>query len=501
MSACRILVRCALASALCALTALDASASPLFELVGASTGTGGLSARATGGSAASTYFNPALLPKASQSFEVGILVLSDQISMTLDGRTGGMVPSVVGDRQIVDGAGNPIPNSTVPTDWLEHGCSLAQCGAPPFAARPRQARGSSGSTRAYTVIGLVDYLVRDRLVLGLYALVPMGDFTAAHSFYNDEREQFFTNSLHPEMYSDRLLATSVSFGLGWKVMDRLSIGASFTLGLTNVAQASTYVRDPIDYEKLLISNDIHVETAISPHFGVVYDVLRSLHLSATAHSEQRFTIDTGIKATLPAGNESSTTRSEVHSFLPWTFGLGAALDLNRGAPHEFTVVGNVRYALWSDYLDRHADRPGAQGSEFEFNNVFAETVGIRHRTGKVDTFLDLNYQPTPVPPQTGRTNYVDNDRIGALIGAGYGFTVSGLPFRVGIQAQAHRLLSRHQTKNDRLIVDELPDDAVDSQDGSQTPGAGGLQTNNPGWPGFASDGWILGAAATAALIY
>lgn len=501
MSPHRIFARCALASALCASATLDAAASPLFELVGASTGSGGFNARATGASAASTYFNPALLPYASQSFEAGLLIVSDQVSMTLDGRTGGIVPDVVGDRQIIDGTGNPIPNSTVPTDWLEHGCSLAQCGAPPFAARPRQARGSSGSTRAYTVLGLVDYLIRDRLVLGMYALVPLGDFTAAHSFYNDEREQFFTNSLHPEMYSDRLLATSISFGLGLKLMDRLSIGGSFTLGLTNVAQSSTYVRDPIDYEKLLISNDVHVETAISPHFGVVYDALDTLHLSATMHSEQRFTIDTGIKASLPAGNESSTTRSEVHSFVPWTFGVGAALDLNRGAPHEFTVVGNMRYALWSDYLDRHAERPEAQGSEFEFKNVFAETLGIRHRTGPVDTFLDVNYQPTPVPPQTGRTNYVDNDRVGALIGAGYGFSISGLPFRVGLQVQAHRLLPRHQTKNDRLIVDELPDDAVDSRTGNPIPGAGGLQTNNPGWPGFASDGWILGGAATAALIY
>jgi long-chain fatty acid transport protein len=501
MSLRRIVSCSVIASALSICAGPSAAASPLFELVGASTGTGGFNARATGGSSASTYFNPALLPHASQSFEVGLLIVSDQISMTLDGRTGGIVPDVVGDRQIIDGAGNPIPNSTVPTDWLEHGCSLAQCGAPPFAARPRQARGSSGNTRAYTVIGLVDYLVRDRLVLGFYALVPIGDFTAAHSFYNDEREQFFTNSLHPEMYSDRLLATSLSFGLGLKVVDRLSVGGSFTLGLTNIAQASTYVRDPIDYDKLLISNDIRVETAISPHFGVVYDALDSLHLSATAHSEQRFTIDTGIKATLPAGNESGTTRSEVHSFLPWTFGLGAALDLNRGARHAFTVVGNIRYALWSDYLDRHAESPGAQGKDFEFKNVFSETVGVRHRTGPVETFLDVNFQPTPVPLQTGRSNYVDNDRLGALVGMGYGLSLFGLPFRIGVQAQAQRLLPRYQAKNDRLIVDELPDDAVDSRTGSAILGAGGLQTNNPGWPGFASDGWILGGAATVALIY
>ena len=488
-------------AALALLCAAPANASPVFELAGASTGTGGFNARAKGASAASTYFNPALLPRAKQGAEVGVLVLSDQIGMTLDGRPGGIVPLIVGDRQIDDSNGNPISNATVPTDWLEHGCSVAQCGAPPFAARPRQSQGSGSNMRAYTVLGLVDGIIPNRLVLGFYALIPMGDFTAAHSFYNDEREQFFTNSLHPEMYADRLTATSLSLGAGLKILDRLSAGASFTLGLTNVAHASTYVQNSIDYQKLLISNDIHVETAISPHFGVMYDALDSLHLSATVHSEQRFTIDTGIQASLPAGNESSTSRTEVHSFLPWTFGIGAQVDLNRGAPHEFSVVGNVRYALWSDYVDRHGERPGAQGPTFDFENVFAETVGVRHHAGPFDNYFDVNYQPTPVPPQTGRENYVDNDRIGAVIGSNYTFEVLGLPVRVGVQAQAQRLIRRYQKKDDKLIVDELPDDSVDSRTGTPIVGAQGLQTNNPGWPGFASEGWILGGAATVALIY
>jgi long-chain fatty acid transport protein len=473
-----------------------ASASPLFELAGASTGTGGYNARVTGAGAASTYFNPALLARATQGFDVGLLVLSDQISMTLDGRRSGNVPLTVGDRGIFDKNGNPISNATVPTDWLEHGCKT--CGSPPFAARPRQADGSSGNTNAYAVLGLVNRLFKDRLVLGFYALIPVGDFTTAHSFYNDEREQFFSNSLHPEMYSDRLTATSLSFGAGSKILDQLSVGVSFTLNLTNSAEASTYVRDPIDYNKLLISNDIHVRAAVSPHFGIAYDPLAWLHLAGTVHSDQRFTINTGIKASLPAGNESTTTRNEVHSFLPWTFGVGGSVDLNRGAPQEFSIAGNLRYALWSDYLDRHGESPGAEGPDFAFKNVFAGTLGVRHHAGQIDTFLDVNYQPTPVPPQTGRSNYVDNDRIGALIGGQYQFWLGELPLKVGVQLQAQRLLARHQTKNDSLIVDELPDDAVDSH-GTAVPGRAGLQTNNPGWPGFASEGWILGGAVSASL--
>lgn len=471
-----------------------ALASPALELVGASTGTGGYAARATGSSSASTYFNPALLARATNEVTVGILVLSDQISMTLDGRRRGNVPLVVGDREVLDGNGNPISNATVPTDWLEHGCQPAQCGSPSFEARPRQGDGSSGNTRAYTVIGLVDRVIDDRLVLGLYALVPLGDFTTAQSFYNDEREQFFTNSLHPEMYSDRLTATSLAFGAGGKITDELSVGLSFTLELTNTAQSRTYVRDPVDYDKLFIANDVHVRTSLSPHFGVAYDALDWLHLSGTIHTEQKLVIDMGITAALPAGNESGTSRREVHDFLPWTFGLGAAADLNRGSEHEFSVVGTVKYALWSDYLDRHGENPD------DFANVFSETLGLHHHSGHVDTFLDLTYQPTPVPPQTGRRNYVDNDRIGAILGGQYLFFAGHPQLAVGVQVQGQRLVGRHQTKDDSKIVDELPDDATDSN-GVAIPGATGLQTNNPGWPGFASEGWILGGAATASLIY
>src|SRR6185503_16853521 len=78
------------------------------------------------------------------------------------------------------------------------------------------------------------------------ARIPLGEFTTARGFYNDEREQFFTNSLHPELYSDRLTATSLAFGAGVGILENLSVGLSFTLNLTNTAQSKTYVRDPID---------------------------------------------------------------------------------------------------------------------------------------------------------------------------------------------------------------------------------------------------------------
>jgi long-chain fatty acid transport protein len=219
------------------------------------------------------------------------------------------------------------------------------------------------------------------------------------------------------------------------------------------------------------------------------------------HSPQKFVIDTGVSAELPAGNQSSMHERAVHSYLPWTFGVGAAADVGSVGKHSFAVVGDLRYALWSNYVDRHGDSPSVEGSAFAWRDVFAATLGVRHQVGPLRTFMDVNYQPTPVPPSTGRKNYVDNDRVGLIVGSDYGFEIGTHSFRVGAQLQAQRLIYRHQTKDDSLLVDELPDDAVDSRTGKPVPGAAGLQTNNPGWPGFASEGWILGGAVTASLLY
>jgi hypothetical protein len=45
----------------------------------------------------------------------------------------------------------------------------------------------------------------------------------------------------------------------------------------------------------------------------------------------------------------------------------------------------------------------------------------------------------------------------------------------------------------------LPDDA--ELGGDPLAGAQGLQTNNPGWPGFGSEGWILGATLYVSLAF
>ncbi len=488
---------------------LSAQASPLFELTGSMFGSGGLSSRAYGASSSSTYFNPALLPKAKQGLELGWLVLNDSINITLNARQNAVdVPAGAIGR-----FGTDTPS--FPTDWLHNGCSpnTGTC-ARDVAQQPRQSAGSSGQVRGYQALGLVNHIVKDYLTLGFYALVPLSSFTHVNSFFVDEREQFFSNSLHPELYSDRLSPVSLAFGAGSRLSDWLSVGLSFTLNLTNRANAGAYVGNSDRLaDTLQLSTKVDVSAGVSPHLAVLLEPLQKLDIGLTLHSPQRMIVDTEFGIYLPNGDIQYTKRRAVHSWLPWIVGLGAAYDLYEGERNQVTLTGTLTFERWSQYVNRMNERPLRN---YEWSDTVTGVLGARYvRDSKLTTFLDLSYRPSPVPPQTGRTNYVDNDSYSIAAGLSYDLPLPDqkIAFRFGGQAQVHILTERRQDKFDpsaapfadkkysQLVTDEWPDDAIDISTGQRIEEAKGLQTNNPGWPGYSSAGYIVGGGVNVALLY
>ncbi|MDF2691661.1 MAG: hypothetical protein K0S65_44 [Labilithrix sp.] len=478
----------------------SAKASPLLDTVGPVGGNAGFQGVVSGPGAASTYYNPAMLTEASEELLLGYTVLSEQIGVTLDGRRGGNVPMAMGQRDILGADGVPIANDSVPTQWLDEGCAAGtaagECPAPGFAARPRQRGGSSGKTRTYLALGIVKHLIPDRFTLGAYALLPLSSFTTVRGFYNDEREALFSNSLHPELYGDRLTSLSFALGAAFKLRPSLSIGASFGLALSNGVQSRTYVRDTTDYGKLLLDNSVSTQVDVSPNVGVRWQPAKSVRIGGVVRPPSSFNLDTTINATLPSGTESGTTRRETYQYVPWRVGFGAEVDaIHRGA-YLMSVTASLNYALWSTYEDRHGQRPSDFGSDLAWSDTMSGTVGVRHVYGPARGFVDLSFVPSPVPKQVGRSNYVDNDRVGLALGGDIEIEVAGTKVRPGLSVFAQRLVPRHVTKDDSRIRDELPDDAVFGSTRDPVPGARGLQTNNPGWPGFGSSGYLWGGALT-----
>ncbi|MET0593069.1 MAG: hypothetical protein ABW133_10240, partial [Polyangiaceae bacterium] len=412
-----------------------------------------------------------------------------------------------------DIGGRSVP--PLPTSWLERGCTPmpgASFGCDTeLQPQPRQSAGSSGNTRAYQVIGLVNHVFDRYLSYGLYTLVPLGPYVQANSFFNDEREQYFSNSLHPELYSDRLTAMALSFGIGSQPLDWLSLGLSFTMSLANSATAGTYVGNANDVANTLqLSTKLDVAAGVSPHFAAVIQPIEPLRISVTVHTPQKMGIATTSTSYLPSGDKQSADREAVHAWLPWIAGLGVAYDFFHDDDQTWSLTGTAMYETWSKYRNRQGERP-LPGYEWSDMPTFA--AGVRHAyRGTIATYLDGVFQPSPVPAQTGRTNYVDNDRIGAAAGSSYDWrpeALRGAMLRFAGNLQMHVLPERHQAKlnptlpgstKPSLVIDERPDNVTDNR-GMPVPEAAGLQTNNPGWPGFSSRGVLAGGGVSVSLLW
>jgi hypothetical protein len=470
-----------------------ALASPLYELVGAAQGPGGFNARVLPAHATSAYFNPAFLAdvetERDAGFDLGVFVLSDQIGITLLGRPGRAADITDASLNMEMPGGGRYAQAGVPTRWLEDG-------RPGLLARPRQSAGSSQKTNVYQILGFVQPLLRGRLGVGLTAMVPYSRFTSAQAFYNDEREQYFSNSLHPELYADRLTTTSLAFGLGARVLPQLLVGIGASLGLHTVAQTPTYVGDVGRFSEIKVDSDVGVKTALAPSLGVVWTPTAGARLALTAHAPQRLQIDTDFSFLLASGVEQAARVDFTHGYLPWIFGLGGSQRVLESGDGHLDLVASATLSLWSQYRDRHSERPDPA---YAWSNTFAGALGLRYVAGASTSFVDLALAPSPVPDQIGRSNYVDNDRVGLLLGQAWGWRFPWGNLRLGVTAQAHRLLARAVVKSApgsgaaAPVIDEVPDDAVVG--GAPVPGREGLQTNNPGWPGFSSEGWILGGSA------
>lgn len=481
----------------------SAAASPLLQATQSVGDNAGAQGVVSGPGAASAYFNPALLTEADEDVLLGFVLVSEQVGVTLDGRHGGDVPVSVGDRDVTSPGGTPLPNDVVPTEWLQQGCPAGtrpgECPAPGLPARPRQAAGTSGKTRTYLAFGLVKHLVPNRLTVGLYGMFPLSTFTTAQAFYPDSREALFTNSLHPEMYGDRLTSISFTLGAGFKVLPNVSLGAGLSLGLANTASSATYVRDATDYSTLLLDNSVRTQVNLSPVFGVRYATTPWLRIGGAVHAPESFDVDTTIDATLPSGTESHGTVSNVFDWMPWMVDVGVEADVVKRGSYTMSVDASIKYAFWSSYVDRQNQNPAIYGPDLAFHDTLSGALGVRHKVGPARAFIDLTFTPSPVPEQIGESSYVDNDKVGILAGGDVSLKLGSTKIRPGFQLNVNRLIQRHNEKDDARMTDQVPDDSIYGSTHDPVIGAKGLQTNNPGWPGFSSQGWVWGGAITLAV--
>lgn len=480
-----------------ALISFNLAASSVLELMGSADSPNPFTARTISTGAEAAYFNPAYLVLQEDSFKLGFGMMIQNKDIEHFKRPDGYnISTLIGsaDAAEISTGGKYVP---LPTSQLIN------------------TRGSSGydSFSGIITIGAVKSIVKNWLAAGAYALIPTSGIQTQEPFFNDEREQYFSNSLHFELYGDRLNQFSMAFALGGKVSSFLRLGAGVAVTTYTVTKNKVFVPDSTNPSQQIINAQMKVGSSASPFFSFVANPFMGLHLTGTFH----FPTNTGV---VELNNEMQVNGWEYAEGDPryleakskMTAGY-QPMKLSGGLYYDFVVRGykltplfSFEWSRWSTYVNRHGETPQDKWKDtFSFNGGFM----LRHRERKAA--FNINYVPSPVPAQTGRENYVDNDRLGVSLGYSEYFHFEKFSIGGGITGSLQVLLDRTEWKNkdrseeDGGLVDEFPDDSSyygmpDEQD-EFNKAKTGLQTNNPGFPGWKSSGFVFGIGISAEVLY
>ncbi len=265
----------------------------------------------------------------------------------------------------------------------------------------------------------------------------------------------------------------------------------------------------------LINANIEVVGAIIPHFGFVAYPWKGLYISGTTHLDSAsgtVTLENHTQISGMYGEETSEGQNEydkkamissfksVYGFLPMRFSTGMGYLFEHNG-YKFGPVVNANLSLWSYYINRHGEKPADA-----WKNSFSFSTGFHMRSDARQVGFDFAYVPSPVPEQTGRENYIDNDRMSWALGWTEFFKIGKMVFAGGLNFQIQWMMERttwkdlNRKEQDGGLIDEFPDTTLDAN-GDPFVTAKGLQTNNPGFPGFKSGGVILGSGISFTLLY
>ncbi len=127
-----------------------------------------------------------------------------------------------------------------------------------------------------------------------------------------------------------------------------------------------------------------------------------------------------------------------------------------------------------------------------FNDILSVHLGTEYRC---NDFLLLrggyNHHPTPVPEQNGRTNYADTDTHYLTLGGGLVWKYEGWKLHLDVYAL---FMIFEQRENIKDINAEEP--VIDEDKNTE-----GIQSGNPGYPGFSISGYGYGGGISLSIFY
>ncbi len=368
-----------------------------------------------------------------------------------------------------------------------------------YLLRPRPEESRDPGVSGFTV-GATASLGMPWLRVGVLAFVPTSGLATQNTYYPDEREQYFSNTVHQSIYGARLSTQQTLFAAAVRPLSWLSVAGGMRFLFRTHADTSVLVPDQADTAVQYVDLRTRVGTKAGATVGAVVRALDDrMRVSATFRDELA-SVTQGINEIQIRGFQDTAQfpvqqpSRYVMEFLPRQAALGLAY-----ATDQYSVAADATWNQWSRYLDDVGQRAG-------YHDTVSASIGgeLVVQPKRARLRAGVGYRPSPVPAQTGRTNYVDNDMWLLGLGSAYDIHVNSHTLEVGLFGQLQLAVPRNAQKQ-RLsaypscvdgvtsLCDEVPDDTTQAGTGAAIPAAAGLQTGNPGFPGYSTGGWVAEA--------
>lgn len=463
-----------LAAALTASWGSEASANP-FDLYGPSSrgAASGNTGTASATDYSATYYNPAALVLGESSAGVGFIGSGGSARILPFAR-----PSGYGIPDLTD-AGPAIADE----DTL------------------RQRRGQRVPSQYGVLVGAANRLGTENLRLGVMAYVPLVGTEEQMSTFNDERERLFSNQLQFELLGGRVQHATVFLAAAYQVTDWLAIGFGASYMPAADTQNFIYLDNIADQSDVDLNVGLALRSRFRPNAGVVVLPAEGWRVGVSFRDVQFLRL-TGRNEVQVRGLQGESENYPFYQdldltlqFSPRTFTAGASWT-----PGPVTISTDLRYYVWSSYRNN-------QGKDAGFNDTFSPRVGMLWQVDeRHGVRAGLEWEPSPVGDTSGRFNYVDNDRFVTAVGSEHALLFDESRLVFSWHVQAHWLLT--STVNKRVpdtivpcgpgvteICDEVPNTSIDPDTGEPYVLGQGLQTSNPGFPGWTSGGVVASAGA------
>jgi len=332
----------------------------------------------------------------------------------------------------------------------------------------------------------------DIISAGFLVFVPSSGVGNQVSRYANEKEQFFSNRVGFELIGERLQTQNIMSSLALRATEWLQLGIGFSFATASNSSTMVYTPNPANPSTVDMNLSVEQDSRLSLMAGLNVDFAPGFTAGMSLRDEHAYTMS-GVNVVQLHGLEGKDSyvmeqpmEFTLH-FSPRTFSAGLGYE-----GEELSLAVDGSYLSWSGYKN-------AAGEDAGFNDSSDVGAGAELRLGGLKTRVGARYTPSSVPEQTGRSNYADNDRV--VVASGVGGTVDVFGNDIGVDLHV-QLLMLPSTTHRKEIADNY--DSCESDTASlcdEDLDSPGLQTGNPGFPGFTSGGFILAGGVTVSWLF